>query len=58
MSKTIFDTVESAFVNLKNSLTKYIGELNNATGTTGLLAGAIKGLGDNISNVAGVLGIV
>lgn len=54
MSKTVPDTVESAFVNLKNSMTKYIGEVNNATGVTGLLASMVKGLASNLETVGAV----
>lgn len=54
ISKTVPDTVESAFVNLKNSMTKYIGEVNNATGVTGLLASMVKGLASNLETVGAV----
>ena len=42
MSSAVPDTVESAFTNLTNALTKYIGRSNNAIGVTGLIAAAIK----------------
>ena len=50
------DTVESALLIWKNSLTKYIGELNNAGVLQDYLVEFYKWTYDNISTVAGVLG--
>lgn len=41
-------TVRDAYRNLNNNLTAYLGEANQATGATGVLAAAIKGLGNNL----------
>ena len=55
MSAAVPDTVESAFTNLTNALTKYIGQANNAIGVTGLIAAAIKLLAENLDLVGSVL---
>lgn len=55
MSTSVPDTVESAFTNLTNAMTKYIGEANNAVGVTGLIAAAIKLLAENLDTVGTVL---
>lgn len=55
MSAATPDTVESAFTNLTNALTKYIGQANNAIGVTGLIAAAIKLLAENLDLVGSVL---
>ena len=55
MSTSVPDTVESAFTNLTNAVTKYIGEANNAVGVTGLIAAAIKLLAENLDTVGTVL---
>lgn len=55
MSSAVPDTVESAFTNLTNALTKYIGQANNAIGVTGLIAAAIKLLAENLDLVGSVL---
>jgi len=48
-------TVRDAYRSLNNSLSAYLGEANQATGATGVLATAIKGLGDNIDLIVGGL---
>lgn len=55
MSAAVPDTVESAFTNLTNALTKYIGQANNAIGVTELIAAAIKLLAENLDLVGSVL---
>lgn len=55
MSSAVPDTVESAFTNLTNALTKYIGQANNAIGVTGVIAAAIKLLAENLDLVGSVL---
>lgn len=44
-------TVADAFTNLRNSLTVYIGEANQASGATSLISSAIVSLGENIDLV-------
>lgn len=55
MAKSVPDTVESSFTNLKNALTKYIGEANNAIGVTGLIASIVKSLAENLDIAANIV---
>lgn len=48
-------TVRDAFRSFSNSLSAYLGEANQASGATGVLATAIKGVGDNIDIVVSAL---
>lgn len=48
-------TVKDAFTNLKNNLSVYLGEANQATGATTLMSSAIVGLGENIETIVKLL---
>jgi tape measure domain-containing protein len=48
-------TVRDAFTNLNNSLSVYLGNLNNATGATSVISGALQLLGNNLDTVANIL---
>ena len=48
-------TVKDAFTALRNSLSVYLGELNQSTEATGLLADAIKTMAENIDVVVAAL---
>lgn len=51
-------TVGDSITKLTNHLKAYIGDANNATGTTQVLSGAISDLADNIDTVAATAGII
>ncbi|WP_180104796.1 tape measure protein [Acinetobacter sp. YH12108] len=46
------NSVADGFQKLSNSVTVYLGKLNESTGATGQIAGALGMLGDNIETVA------
>lgn len=48
-------TVEDALTNLKNNLSAYLGEANQATGATAALSSTIVALGDNIDTLVNLL---
>lgn len=51
-------TFEQAFTVFNNGLTKYVGTLNAATGTSNMFFNAMKGLSENIDlMVAGMIGL-
>src|SRR5690606_12313713 len=48
-------TVKDALTNLKNNLSAYLGEANQATGATAALSSTIVALGDNIDTLVNLL---
>lgn len=48
-------TMRDAFTNLRNNLSAYLGEANNASGATQLLSSAIISLGNNIDTVVSII---
>ena len=52
------NSVADGFQKLTNSITVYLGKLNEASGATGVIASALGGLGNNIDKVAVAGGIL
>ena len=52
------NSVADGFQKLTNSVTVYLGKLNETSGATGVIASALGGLGDNIDKVAVAGGIL
>lgn len=51
-------TVRDAFTNMRNNIAAYLGELNAATGATGVLSKGILLLGNSIDQIATGLGVL
>lgn len=57
LADTMTTSVKDAFVALGNSIQVYIGQLNESTGATGLLAGGVVALAGNVDSLANVLAV-
>ncbi|MDD1150409.1 tape measure protein [Pseudomonas sp. TNT2022 ID357] len=51
-------SVRDALQNLENAFSVYVGQLNDSTNGTGILAAGIGVLGDNFSSLADIAGVV